>query len=260
VEWTDDAVVLGVRKHGETSVVAELLTRERGRYMGLVQGGRSRAMRPLLQPGNSVKAVWRARLEEHLGQFRLEGSQFRAADLMQHAHGIFALQTLSTHLRLLPERDAQPALFESLNVVLDNLEEPQIAGELVVRMEIALLEELGFGLELKKCAATGSTSELVYVSPKSGRAVCAEAGRPYRDKMLALPSFLHVSSIGEVSASSIDDILDGFALTGFFFNRHVYDARGIEMPPERESLIRALSKWKYKTPATDAEETEQWKY
>ena len=105
MEWVDEAIILGVRRHGETSVIAELMTRERGRHLGLVQGGRSKTQRPLLQPGNSVRAVWRARLEDHLGQFKLEGTTFRAAHLMENAIGAFALQTLAGHLRLLPERD-----------------------------------------------------------------------------------------------------------------------------------------------------------
>ena len=257
MEWTDDAVVLGVRKHGETSVIVELLTQHRGRHLGLVQGGRSRTMRPLLQPGNSVRAIWRSRLEEHLGQFRLEGKNFRAAQLMEQAHGIYALQTLSSHLRLLPERDAQPALYEAFTVVLDNLSDPLIAGELVVRMELALLEELGFGLDLSCCAATGQVRDLIYVSPKSGRAVSGEAGRPYSDKMLPLPQFLHTRSMGDVKASPIEDILDGFSLTGFFFNRHVYDARGIEVPSERESLIRAITR---KGETEHPDQQNQWKY
>jgi len=259
MEWSDDAVVLGVRKHGENSVIAELFTLERGRHLGMVQGGRSRTMRPLLQPGNLVRANWRARLEEHLGQYRLEGKTFRAAELMQTAHGIFALQTLSCHLRLLPERDAQPALFETLNVVLDNLQAPEVAGELVVRMEVAVLDELGFGLDLTKCAATGATKDLKFVSPKSGRAVSYEAGKPYRDKMLPFPSFLQSQALGTVSSSSLEDVLDGFKLTGYFFNRHVYDARGLPSPQERDSLIRTLQKCA-DAASSETEDLDQWKY
>ncbi|MFD0915750.1 DNA repair protein RecO [Pseudahrensia aquimaris] len=240
MEWTDDAVVLGVKKHGETSVIAELMTRERGRHLGLVQGGRSRTLRPLLQPGNSVRAVWRARLEDHLGQFKLESTGARAAKLMETPHGVYALQTIAAHLRLLPERDAHPALFAMLNIVLDNLTAPDIAGELFVRFELAILDELGFGLDLTQCAATGRRRDLIYVSPKSGRAVNREAGAPYAERMLPLPPFLLVANPLEVESASLATIEDGFRLTGFFLDRHVFGPRAIDCPPERDGLIRAV--------------------
>ncbi len=242
MEWTDDAIVLGVRKHGETSVIAELMTRERGRHLGLVQGGRSRKLRPLLQPGNSVRATWRARLDEHLGQYRLEGKSLRAARIMETAHGIFALQTLSSHLRLLPERDAHIGLYETLAIVLDNLEAPEIAGELVIRFELALLEELGFGLDLTRCAASGTRENLLYVSPKSGRAVSAEAGKPWSDRMLALPSFLLKREMPRIDGAGHDDLKSGFELTSYFMERNVFGPRGIAAPPERDSLVKAVGK------------------
>ncbi len=242
MEWTDEAVILGVRKHGETSVIAELMTLERGRHLGLVQGGRSRTMRPVLQPGNSVRVTWRARLDEHLGQFKIEAEQLRAAQLMETAHGIYALQTLASHLRLLPERDAHPALYRILNIVLDHLEEVDIAAELVVRFELAILDELGFGLDLTKCASTGAEYDLVYVSPKSGRAVSLNAGKPWENRMLALPPFLLARDLARIDSAPLEDILSGFALTGYFLDRHVHGPRGIAIPPERESLVRATKK------------------
>ncbi|MDD9910922.1 MAG: DNA repair protein RecO [Ahrensia sp.] len=241
MEWTDEAIVIGVRKHGESSVIAELMTLERGRHMGLVQGGRSRALRPVLQPGNSVRATWRARLDEHLGQYRLEAERLRAGDLMQAAHGIYVVQIVSALLRLLPERDAHPALYKMLCAVLDHLEEPRIAAELVVRFELAILEELGFGLDLTRCAATGDGHDLIYVSPKSGRAVSRSAGAPYQDRMLPLPSFLLARSYGDVEMAASQEIADGFALTGLFLHRHVYGPRGISAPSERESLLRMIT-------------------
>jgi len=242
MEWTDQAVVLGVRKHGETSVIAELMTRDHGRYLGLVQGGRSRSMRPVLQPGNLVTATWRARLEDHLGQFRIEGDSLRAANLMQSAHGIYALQVLASHLRLLPERDAHTPLFEVLNVVLGNLAEPDIAGELVVRFELVILEELGFGLDLSACAATGQKNNLTYVSPKSGRAVSHEAGMPWAEKMLRLPTFLLGSDLARIESAPLEDIEAGFALTAYFLDRHVHRPGGTALPSERSSLLKAIKK------------------
>jgi len=244
VEWSDEAIVIGVRKHGETSVIAELMTLERGRHLGLVQGGRSRTMRPVLQPGNSVRAIWRARLDEHLGQFRLEGERLRAGELMQAAHGIYAVQIVSSLLRLLPERDAHPALYRMLGVVLDHLDEPHIAAELVVRFEVAVLDELGFGLDLARCVSSGTQTDLIYVSPKSGRAVSREAGAPYADRMLPLPSFLLARDLEDVEMAPSVDIADGFALTGLFLHRHVYGPRAIQPPAERESLIRLIKQMK----------------
>jgi len=242
MEWTDEAIVLGVRKHGETSVIVELMTRERGRHLGLVQGGRSRSMRPVLQPGNSVQATWRARLDEHLGQYKLEAGRLRAAQLMESAHGIYALQTLSSHLRLLPERDAHRPLYETLDVVLDNLETPAIAAELLIRFELALLDELGFGLDLSRCAASGTRENLLYVSPKSGRAVSAEAGRPWAEKMLALPTFLLERDLPRVDGATLDDIEAGFDLTTYFLDRHVYSVRAQPAPQEREGFVRSIKK------------------
>lgn len=242
MEWTDEAIVLGVRKHGETSVIAELMTRERGRHLGLVHGGRSWTQRPLLQPGNTVRATWRARLEDHLGQFRLEPVSLRAARLMESAHGIYALQTLSTHVRLLPERDAHVALYDTLTIVLDNLDDPAIAGELVVRFELSILEELGFGLDLTSCAATGGQQNLTYVSPRSGRAVSAEAGKPWADRMLILPYFLADHDWPRINSADRDAIADGFALTGHFLDRNVYHPRSMGPPAERDSLIRSIAR------------------
>ena len=242
MEWTDEAIVLGVRQHGETSVIVELLTRERGRHLGFLQGGRSRTMRPVLQPGNSVKATWRARLDEHLGRFRIEGECLRATRLMETAHGIYALQTLVSHLRLLPERDAHPGLYTKLSIVLDHLEAPDIAAELVIRFELALLEELGFGLDLSACAASGSRQNLMYVSPKSGRAVSGDAGRPWADRMLVLPSFLLERDMPRIDSASLEEIEAGFALTAHFLERHVHGPRGLQFPSERESLLRGVTK------------------
>ena len=240
MEWTDEAIVLGVRKHGETTVIAELMTRDRGRHLGLVQGGRSRTMRPVLQPGNSVRVTWRARLDEHLGQFRIEPEKLRAAELMESAHGIYALQTLASHLRLLPERDSHVALYDTLAIVLDNLQAPDIAAELVVRFEMAMLDELGFGLDLAACAATGTRQNLVYVSPRTGRAVSHEAGQPWADRMLMLPFFLLERDLARIESASLEDVEAGFALTQHFFWRNIHGPRGIEIPPERESLLKAI--------------------
>ncbi len=242
MEWTGDAVILGVRKHGETSVVAELMTRKYGRHLGLVHGGRSRTMRPVLQPGNSITATWRARLEGHLGQLRVEPLALRAARLMETAHGIYALQTMVSHLRLLAEREVHAGLYDGFLVVLDNLEDPAIAAELLIKFELAMLDELGFGLDLEACAATGVVANLTYVSPRTGRAVSADAGMPWADKLLRLPSFLLKTDIPRASTADWDDIAAGLALTGYFLNRNVMEPRGMKMAAERDSFVRAVQR------------------
>src|SRR5690606_20742292 len=140
---------------GETSVILEVMTRAHGRHLGMVRGGRSRRMQPLLQPGNRVDLVWRARLDEHMGLYQVEPVELHAARLFDSACAVFGLQTIAAHLRLLPERDPHETLFETLALLLEHLDEPASAGELVVRFELLVLDELGFGLDLSQCAATG---------------------------------------------------------------------------------------------------------
>ncbi|MEO1141867.1 MAG: DNA repair protein RecO [Pseudomonadota bacterium] len=242
MEWQDEGLILGSRNHGESSAIVEVMTLGHGRHMGLVRGGRSSRMRPVLQPGNSATVSWRARLEEHLGSFTLEPGTLRAADLMQSQIGIYGIQTLASHLRLLPERDPHPQLYNAAMVLLDNFEHFEIAASLMVRFELALLEELGFGLDLNSCAATGETRELTYVSPKSGRAVSREAGKPWADKMLELPAFLnhHDQEWGKVP--QFLQINLGFKLSSFFLERHIYNPRGILSPDERQGFIKAITK------------------
>ncbi|MBP0616012.1 DNA repair protein RecO [Jiella mangrovi] len=238
MEWREEAIVLGVRRHGETSVIAEVMTRSRGRHLGIVRGGRSRRQQPVLQPGNTVEAHWRARLDEHMGTFILEPLTLRAASLIESAAALNAVQLAAAHLRLLAERDPHPRLYDGLAVILEHLAEPQTTSALMLRFEIALLEELGFGLDLAQCAATGQTSDLVYVSPKTGRAVSREAGAPWHDKLLPLPAFLAKEGGDEGAA----EIAQGFRLTGYFLARNVFEPRGLKEPEARHGLIAALAK------------------
>lgn len=239
MEWRDEAIVLGVKKHGETSVIAEVMTRTRGRHLGLVRGGRSRSMQPVLQPGNRVEALWRARIAEHLGEFRFEPLELRAGRLMESATAVYGVQAMAALLRLLPERDPHPHLFAALDVILEDISDPLAAGELYVRFELAVLDDLGYGLDLSACAATGSREDLAYVSPKSGRAVSRAAGLPYDGRLLPLPGFL---GAGRAGAADPAALADAFRLSGHFLHRHVYEPRGIEMPAAREGFIRAALK------------------
>lgn len=239
MEWRDEGIILGTRKHGETSAVLEVMTRSHGRHLGLVRGGRSRKQQPVLQPGNRVDLIWRARLDEHLGTFQAEPIELNAARLIDSAIAVYALQTLAAHLRLLPERDPHAGLYETLGVLIEHLNDGDVVGELVVRFELLVLEELGFGLDLSECAATGTVEELAYVSPKSGRAVSRSAGEPWRDKLFALPPFLQR---GARQGADIAAIEDAFRLSSFFFSRHVYEPRGIDGPDARSGLLMALRK------------------
>ena len=240
MQWTDEGVIIGTRRHGETSLIVELMTAAHGRHLGLVRGGRSKRQQPLLQPGNSVSATWRARLDEHLGNYAIEATSLRAATLMDSVTALYGVQAAAGLLRLLPERDPHPQLYRGLLALLDWLGEPMTAGALLVHFEMRVLEELGFGLDLERCAATGETGELVYVSPKSGRAVSRAAGEPYNDRLLKLPRFLIEN--GETAHPEAGDILAGFRLTGYFLARHVFDPRGIAPPEARERFIALIGR------------------
>ena len=236
MQWTDEGFVLGVRRHGEANAILELLTREHGRHLGLVRGGAGSRLRPVLQPGNRVNATWRARLDEHLGHYVVEGLDLSAATLFAASHAVYGVTHLGALCRLLPERDPHPRIHAAVEEILGCLIDARLAGPRVVRFELQLLAELGFGLDLDRCAATGATDELVYVSPKSGRAVSRQAGEPWQDKLLRLPAFL-----GEAGpAPSADDLADAFAVTGFFLSRHVLEPRGLGLPDGRGNFINAV--------------------
>jgi DNA repair protein RecO (recombination protein O) len=240
MDWQDEGVILGVRPHGETSALVEVFTREHGRHMGLVMGGRSRRLRPVLQTGNHVEARWRARLEDHLGHMTLELRRGYAAELMGSARALDALVSLATLVRLLPERDPHQSLFEVTLFLLELMGDEELLPALMVRWELALLHELGFGLDLSSCAATGTSDDLVYVSPRSGRAVSRAAGAAYKHRLLPLPGFLAGRMLAEVGGTVTPaDIADGFRLTGYFLEHRVLGPRGLQLPEPRARLVPA---------------------
>jgi DNA repair protein RecO (recombination protein O) len=236
MQWSDEGIVLGVKRHGEASAILELMTREHGRHLGLVRGGTGRLLRPVLQPGNSVNAVWRARLDQHLGLYVVEGLNLRMGSLLGQSHAVYGVTHLAALCRLLPERDPHPAIVPMVETIIDHLHDPVLASALIVQFELHLLTELGFGLELDACAVTGTTDELIYVSPKSGRAVSRQAGEPWRDKLLRLPPFLNGTA--EVDPPP-GDIADGFALTGYFLVQRVLEPRGHGFIEARDSFVTA---------------------
>ncbi len=241
MEWSGTGVVLTTRKHSENDVILEVMTAERGRHLGLVRGGRSKRHRPALQPGNELSLTWRARLSEHLGQFQIEPVNARAATLMTSSIGLAAVQHLAALVRLLPERHPYPRIHAALNVVLDHLDAADAAAALMIRFELELLQELGAGLDLSSCAATGTTDDLAYVSPRSARAVSREAGRPYHDRMLPLPSFLLDGQRQAGSELTWHDVSQGFELAGYFVDRQLGE-RNLTDSGTRSLLLGALEK------------------
>lgn len=239
MEWHDEAVIIGTRPHGETSAVVEVLSRSHGRHLGLVMGGRSRRLRPVLQTGNHVDVRWRARLENQLGHMTIELREAYAARLLDSSKALNALTSIAALTHLLPERDPHPNLYEITLFILDLISDEAMLPALLIRWELALLEELGYGLDLSRCAASGANDGLIYVSPRTGRAVSASTGEPYKNKLLALPEFLRPG--GVMRDISARDIAQGFALTGYFLHSQVLEPRGGTLPESRDRLVASLA-------------------
>ena len=233
MEWTGEALLIGVRRHGETSVIAEAMVAGRGRCLGLVRGGRSRRLAAALQPGNTIQLTWRARLEDQLGMFTVELLQARAAALIEDRTRLYLSQLICDHLRLLPERDPHDRLLGMALRLIDSAPD----GVELARFELAVLQDLGFGLDLTACAVTGSAIDLTHVSPKTGRAVSREAAAPYLDRLLPLPSFL--TSRGNASPH---DVADALRLTRHFLQAQVWEPRQLEPSPTRDLLAEMLSR------------------
>jgi DNA repair protein RecO (recombination protein O) len=236
MEWCDDGIVLNLRAHGETSGILETLTRDHGRHLGLVRGGASSKGRAMLQPGNRVKLTWRARLSEHLGIFTVELAHARAADIFEQRAALSGLNALAAiAAAALPEREPHEAAYDGADALLDAIAAHDFAdwAPLFVRWEIGLLNELGFGLDLARCAATGTADDLPYVSPRTGRAVSRAAGEPYRDRLLRLPPFLLGRQAGDALAS---DLLAGLQLTAHFLEQWVLMPHNKAVPDARTRL------------------------
>ncbi len=247
MEWQDEGIVLAGRRHGEAALVVSLLTRDHGRHAGLVHGGGSGRARGTYQPGNRVSAHWRARLEEHLGTYRCELEVAEAARLLDDPMRLAALASACALLEAgLPERAPHPALYQDMLALIEALSGADW-GRNYVAWEVALLSELGFGLDLSACAATGATEGLAYVSPKSGRAVSLSAGAPWHDRLLPLPRFL-VAPTGPAEPGEGAEILAGLRLTGHFLEVHLFGAANRGPPAARRRLFERLRR------AADAKE------
>ncbi len=232
MQWADDAFVLSARRHGESGAVVHLLTRGHGRLAGRVRGASSKQARGVIQAGNRVHGTWMGRLEEQLGVLALELVTAHAAAVMLDADRLAILSSVCAMADIaLPEREPHPDVFIALEALAADLAGAEFASS-YVRWELVLLAELGYGLDLSSCAATGATEDLAWVSPKSGRAISAVAGAPYADKLLALPAFLVRGGAGDAAA-----VAAGLALTGHFLERQVLAPHGRPMPPARTRLV-----------------------
>ncbi len=217
MEWIDEGLILSARPHGENAAVVTLLTAQHGRHAGLIPGGQGRAAKPILQPGNRVKAKWRARLSEHLGNYTFDLIAAEAALWLDNTEiiGLITSACAVTEASL-PERQPMPGVYAGLATLL-SLRDADLWAPVYIKWEMDLLQALGYGLDLTQCAASGETENLTYISPKTGRAVSKKAGEPYHDKLFPLPSFLLGG--GEWKAP---DIVAGLEMTGHFLSRHVF--------------------------------------
>ncbi len=237
IEWRDEGVLLSVRKHGETAVIAEVFTEAHGRHAGVVRGGTSRKMAPVLQPGGQVQVVWKARLEDHLGSYTVEPVRSRAAGVMNDPLAMAGMNAALGLLKFaLPERAAHGALYETSVMLCDLICATEAWPLAYLRWEIQLLEELGFGLDLYRCALTGETQGLQFVSPKTGRAVANHAAGEWKNRLLPLPACM----VGD-GPSANGDIAEGLRTTGHFLEKWVAPAMGdTPLPDARRRFVERL--------------------
>ena len=238
MEWRDQGILLSARRHGETSAIIEVFTPEQGRHAGIVRGGTSRKIAPSLQPGAQLDLAWRARLEDHIGAFTVEPLRSRAAVAMQDRLALAGLNAVTALLSFcLPEREPHPALYLRTETLLDMLGQGDVWPLAYLKWELRLLEEMGYALDLESCAVTGVSEDLIYVSPKSGRAVSAKGAGEWADRLLPLPAVLRGG------AGSDAEIAQGLVPTGHFLTAHLArDLGGKPLPEARVRFIDAFSR------------------
>ena len=239
MDWRDEGILLAVRKHGEGSAIIEVFTPEHGRHAGIVRGGASRKMAPILQPGAQLSLEWKARLEEHLGAFTIDPIKSRAAAIMSDRAALVALGSISALLSVgLAEREAHQSLYHRTEDLLDALGETDDWPSRYALWEMALLTDVGFGLDFSECAATGVTQDLIYVSPKSGRAVSRSGGAEWADQLLPLPRFLQMDEPAETGP----DVSAALRTTGYFLEKWFMPSLNKQLPAARERLIAAIAR------------------
>lgn len=237
MEWRDQGALLSVRRHGETSAIIEVFTKEHGRHAGVVRGGTSRKITPVLQPGAQLDVRWRARLDEHIGSYTVEPLQSRAAAVMGDRLALAGLNAVTALLGFcLPERERHERLYARTIALLDMLGQSQVWPLAYLRWELTVLDDMGFGLDLNTCAVTGATDNLTYVSPKTGRAVSTAAAGEWAERLLPLaPSLLGHGD------GSLDGVCDGLRTTGYFLeNRLAPEIGNRPLPSARQRLIDAM--------------------
>jgi DNA repair protein RecO (recombination protein O) len=239
MEWRDQGALLSVRRHGESAAIIEVFTSEHGRHAGVVRGGTSRKIAPVLQPGAQLDVTWRARLDEHLGAFAVEPVRSRAAAVMSDRLALAGLNSACSLLAFcLPERESHPVLYRRTVTLLDMLGQSEAWPLAYLRWELSLLEDMGFGLDLDRCAVTGSTADLIYVSPKTGRAVSAAGAGEWADKLLPLPQSL----LGQ-GPVDLGGIREGLSTTGYFLTKWLAPQLGEKpLPAARQRFIDAMAR------------------
>ncbi len=239
MEWWDEGILLQTRRHGESSAIIDVFTEDHGKHAGVVRGGASRKMAPILQVGAQLDVAWRARLESHIGSYTVELLRSRVGGIMDDRLAVAGLSAVTSLLAFsLPEREPNQSLYRTSMGVLDLLVEPDLWPLAYLRWELALLNDLGFGLDLTECAATGATEDLIYVSPKTGRAVSAQGAGKWADQLLPLPPVLLRQ--GEAPDEEIAQALE---TTGYFLSRHLAPELGNKPLPEaRARLVQAFSR------------------
>lgn len=237
MEWRAEGIVLGVRRHGEHAAILDLFTADHGRHLGVVRGGASRKMAPLLQPGAQLDVTWRARLDAHMGSYTVDPIRGRAAEAMGDRLTLAGLSAVCALLAFaLPERHAYPALYAHSLALLDGLGAPRWP-EAYLGWEQALLEETGFGLDLSACAVTGVTQGLAYVSPRSGRAVSVAGAGEWAARLLPLPGVMR-----GVPGDDPQEVVAGLRTTGYFLSDHLASSLGDKpLPPARQRLVDLIA-------------------
>lgn len=231
MEWQDEGIILHTQSLGERKQIISLFTREHGRCAGVFHA--TQKGKGWLQCGSKVKARWGARLENHIGYWNLEPLGSNLAYVLDSPGPLAALLSAAALCQLaLPERQLYPRLYEEFQHFLCNLSQPNWVRSYIF-FELTLLQEMGYGLDLGRCAVTGTTSDLVAVSPRTGRAVCQEVAQPYEGRLLPLPSFLY-----EESEPEDQEILDALHLSGYFLERHVL---GRTLPAARMRLLQRFT-------------------
>ncbi len=238
MDWRDTGILLSTRRHGETSAIIEVFAPTQGRYAGVVRGGTSRKIAPHLQPGAQLDLHWRARLSDHLGSFTVEPIRSRAAIAMRDRLSLAGLNAVVALLGFsLPEREAHPTLYQRTEMLLDLLDQTDIWPLAYLHWERSLLEELGYALDLSNCAVTGAVDDLIYVSPKSGRAVSRRGAGEWADRLLPLPPCL----LGQGDATD-KEVLQALGTTGYFLEHHLAkDLQGKSIPAVRAQLLERIA-------------------